>query len=221
MRTALILEDDQTLALTLEQILKNKGLQVFRATSLQEAYYVAKSNSYTLAIIDRVLPDGDGLEFVEELAATNFLTRVLVLTNQSITSQKVLGLSLGADDYLGKPFSYQELSLRIDSLLTKHKIYAPQIIIGDNITLYCNQCLLQIDGHQAKLRLKETQILSCLIKHQGMVVTNQILLDLVWRKQEVIPLPKTISVYVRRIRMKMGEYSFRLKTVRGIGYRLL
>ncbi|MBU0576725.1 response regulator transcription factor, partial [Patescibacteria group bacterium] len=212
--------DDSLLAETLSLALSQKGLKISTAHCLQTALELIKEQEFDLAIVDRVLPDGDGLQLVEELTSSAYQTRILVLTTQSEIIEKNKGLKLGADDYLSKPFNHQELMLRVNNLLAKQKIYSPQVITYKNLTLFPEICKLIINDQHSNLRPKETQILACLIYHRGLVVTDKVLIDFVWGDEGKTPIHRSLAVYIRRLRMALGLESERLKTIRGVGYCL-
>ncbi|MFH1959249.1 MAG: response regulator transcription factor [Patescibacteria group bacterium] len=220
MQLALIVEDDQLLAQTLFVALSRKGLKVVVANCLRDALDLIKQQKFDIAIIDRILPDGDGFQLVDELSSFSYQTRILMLTTRAQIAEKNKGLKLGADDYLGKPFNHQELMLRIDNLLAKQKIYSPQAISCHDMTLFPEVGNLIIGENQVKLRRRESQILACLIYHQGIVVTDQVLTDFVWGSEGKAPVHKSLAVYIRRLRMALGAQSARLKTIRSAGYRL-
>jgi len=220
MQLVLIVEDDNSLAQLLKVSLKKEGLRVVIAQSIKTATELINQHRFDLVILDRLLPDGDGIDLVEELLDINHHTRVLMLTTKTATAQRIRGLKLGVDDYLGKPFSHRELMLRVKNLLAKQKIYLPEVISCGEVVLFPKTCSLVIDGHWSKLRPRESQILACLIYHQGFVVTDEVLLDFVWGYLGNFPSHSSISVYIRRIRMALGSKASQLKTVRGVGYRL-
>ncbi len=220
MQIALIVEDDSSLAQTLKVSLQKEGLRVVIAQNFKIAINLINQYKFDLVILDRLLPDGDGIDLVEELLDINHQTRVLMLTTKSETIHRIKGLKLGVDEYLSKPFSHQELMLRIKNLLAKQKIYLPEVISCGEIVLFPKTCSLIVDGHWNKIRPRESQILACLIYHQGFVVTDEVLLDFVWGHTGNFPSHSSISVYIRRIRMALGLKSSRLETVRGVGYRL-
>ena len=220
MRLVLVVEDDDSLVKILRVSLKKEGLRVVVAQNIKAATRLINQHKFDLVILDRLLPDEDGLDLVEELLDINHHTRVLVLTTRSGTTQRIKGFKLGVDEYLTKPFSHRELMLRVKSLLAKQKIYLPEVISCGDIVLFPKTCSLVIDGCWSKLRPRESQILACLIYHQGFVVTDEVLLDFVWGYTGNFPSHSSISVYIRRIRMALGSKSSQLKTIRGVGYRL-
>jgi DNA-binding response OmpR family regulator len=185
---------------------------------VQEANKLIENNRYTLAVVDRILPDGDGLEIVQLLDLNHYQTKILILSSKNTTQYKIDGLKNGADDYLAKPFLTAELKLRISKLLTKQKIFCYDCVVCDNIILYPDTGTLIIDGVQTQLRKKESEILECLLNHQGTIVTHNILVNHVWSIVKT-PSRKTLSVYIRRLRMRLKSEGQRLQTVKGIGFK--
>jgi two-component system, OmpR family, response regulator len=220
MLKALVVEDDLELAGLIKAALEKKGLKVKVLHCLKPALELIEQETFSLAIVDRVLPDGDGLELVEELMIFNYQTRVLILSTRHGVNDRIKGLKLGADEYLSKPFSHQELMLRIESLLSKQKIYTPEVISCGEIVLFPKTCILVTATKRSKLRPKEAKVLACLIYHQGLTVTDDVLLDFVWGDTGNLPSHESISVYIRRIRMALGSAADKLQTRRGIGYCL-
>lgn len=220
MRLTLIVEDDSLLAQTLKTALQNQGLRVVVARNLRIATNLTGLYKFDLVILDRVLPDGDGLDLAEELLNKNPQTRILMLTTKSAVEQRIEGLELGVDEYLAKPFSHQELILRVRNLLAKQKVSLSAAISCGGIVLFPKTCSLVIDGYWSKIRPRESQILACLIYHQNFVVTDEMLLDFVWGDKENLPSHRSISVYIRRIRVSLTHHAYHLRTVRGVGYCL-
>ena len=165
-------------------------------------------------------PDGDGIEIVEFLKDYSYKTKVLMLSTKCDVENRVEGLENGADDYLSKPFSSNELLLRANSLLYKTKNSPQKFIEIGALKLFYKKGQLEISGQNKKIRKKENELLHCLLVHHGQVVTRQQILDWIWGCSNEIPTRAAVDVYVKRIRATMGEYRKYLTTVRGYGYRL-
>lgn len=219
MSEILILEDDLVLAQTIAQLLDNCGLKTKICRRIASAYEYLKSHQPDIAIIDRVLPDGDGLEIAEYLKETSFKTKVLILSQKAGTISRVEGLSKGADDYLAKPFSSQELKLRIESLDNKTKHHQRQSLVVNSIKIYPNESLIEIDQQPKRLRKKEIQVLQCLITHKDQVVTRGQLESWLWGCKEDVPTRTALDVYIKRVRHHLGKHQEQLTTIRGFGYQ--
>jgi DNA-binding response OmpR family regulator len=218
MQLVLIVEDDGVLSQTLKTSLLKEGLRVMIARNLRIAQILITQHKYSLIILDRVLPDGDGIDLVEKILEINYQARILVLSTKSSVKQRIKGFRLGVDEYLSKPFSYQELRLRVKNLLARQKTDSSEAISCGGIVLFPKTCSLVVDGNWSKIRPRESQILACLIYHKRFVVTDELLLDFVWGYTGRTPSHRSISVYIRRIRMYLGSRSQQLKTIRGVGY---
>jgi len=220
MQLVLIVEDDGILAQALKVSLHKEGLRVMIARNLRIAKILISQHRYSLVILDRILPDGDGIGLVKKILEINYQARILVLSTRSSVSQRIKGFRLGVDEYLSKPFSSQELKLRVKNLLARQKIDLSEAISCNGIMLFPKTCSLVVDGNWSKIRPKESQVLACLIYHQKFVVTDEVLLDFVWGYTGRVPSHRSISVYIRRIRTYLGSKSSQLRTVRGVGYCL-
>lgn len=187
------------------------------ARSLSNAYSRLSKQHYDLLIIDRQLPDGDGLEIVEHLHGSNLDTPILMLTELNAAKERVRGLREGADDYLGKPFSLDELLLRAEKLVKK--IRKTDFSCGQlgRIQLFGESGVVRIGLKKIELRKREFKIFAFLVRHKNMVVTRQMLIENLWPEND-IPTYKTLDVYVRRIRLKLGSDRWAIKTIRGYGY---
>jgi DNA-binding response OmpR family regulator len=174
-----------------------------------------------LAVVDRVLTDGDGLELIEHLNREHYYTRILVLSQLKEPPEKIKGLSSGADDYLSKPFHPAELNLRVKNLLAKEKQMSQRWLVCGKLKLDVDTGRLEINQQiKINLRRKEAEILAVLIKHRNQVVTHAQIAQKVWPGEKFYPSHTTINVYIRRIRLKMAEYKHMIETVRKFGYRL-
>lgn len=220
MSFVLIVEDDKKLAIGLKTAFLKQGLKPILAKNLQIAKNLLEFYQFELAILDRILPDGDGITLIAKITQKNPQAKILMLTTRAATVERVEGLGSGADDYLSKPFSYQELMLRIKNLLTKYKLQQREAISYQGVTLFPQTQSLVIDGKWIKLRPKESEILSCLLYHQELLVTHQILLSFVWGAEGNHPKPRSVSVYIRRLRIALGRKSHLLQSIRGVGYIL-
>lgn len=216
----LLIENDAQLRSSLIRLFDQYHWQTTAVSSLKETWKVLDKHSFEVAVIDRILDDGDGLEIIEYLHELQHPMRLLCLTEKARVMDRLKGLQIGADDYLPKPFSSQELILRIKNLLTKQKMYTRSHLVCDALSLNPETGKLSTPSQDYYLRKRENQILTCLFRHKKSVVTRQMLLDTLWPGATTIPEESTLDVYVRRLRMGLGEYGKVIKTVRGYGYML-
>lgn len=220
MQLALIVEDDLSLAEAIEELLRRQGLSSIIVHRIQRALNLAEERDFSLAVLDRILPDGDGFDLIEPLIAHRVQTRVLVLSKEARTSDRIKGLKLGADDYLAKPFAQKELILKLKKLMAKRKIIKPETMFYKNIVLQPKTGLATVNKQEIQLRPKQAELLACLIQHQGLIVTHNILFDYIWGDQLEQPNDNSLAVYIRRLRVKLGRAGQQIENVRGIGYRL-
>ncbi len=213
----LIVEDDRSLSLLLLHCLASRYL-VHLATNLAQAYQVLDKHKLDLVIIDRVLPDGDGLELIAYLRDNTFVTRSIIMSHKNVLTDRVSGLEEGADDYLGKPFGTAELLLRVKRLMEKEKISRSDMIQTDNLKLDLQSGLVTTDQFTARLRHREMQILAFLMRRRNQVVDRVSIVTGVWGAVTNQPTMASLDVYVRRIRLRLGKYASCVKTYRSYGY---
>lgn len=220
MKNILILEDDRSLQKTLQSTLGS----CYNCTvvgTLEATYAALEHKSFELVIVDRVLPDGDGMEVISYLSEMAYKTRVLALSRKASISDRVIGLEAGADDYLPKPFALAELTLKVKKLLLMDKLIPDQQTKAGGFELLPKKGVLSINGKIIQLRKKESEILHCLMKYKNSIVTREMLITDVWSGSGELPTDTTLDVYIRRIRVLLGEYSTAIATVRGFGYRFI
>jgi DNA-binding response OmpR family regulator len=220
MHSILIIEDDPCLGKSLQKLFSQKNCLTKLCTNIDSSYQYLEQKNPDLVITDRILPDGDGIEIVEYLKDYSYKTKVLMLSQKCSVENRVEGLKNGADDYLSKPFSSQELILRVTSLLQKNKLNSNQSIQIGPIKLFYEKGQIQVDNETHKIRKKESDLLYCLMVHHKQVVTRQQIIDWIWGCTDNIPTRSAIDVYIKRVRDKLGIHKKNLKTIRGYGYQL-
>lgn len=209
----LLIEDDIFLREGLSEMLTKEGYDVTLAENFAKAKEKAQEN-FDLAILDIMLPDGNGLELCQEIRKADNNTPILFLTACDDEIQIVRGLDAGADDYVTKPFRLLELLSRIRALLRRS---GNQILSDKNITVDNNNMTVTKDGITISLTPTEYMILKTLMSNRGVIVTRNILLEKIWDCDESFIDDNTLSVHVSRLREKIG--SEHIATVRGVGYR--
>ena len=217
----LTVEDDVT---TLEYI--QKGFQEQRhtvdtATEGPDCLFLATTQEYDLIVLDRMLPKMDGLKVLSALRATGNQTPVIFLSALSHVDERIKGLKAGSDDYLTKPFSFQELLVRAEILMQRKQHQTQQVT-----ELSIDDLLMDLVGHkvmrgarEVKLQPKEFQLLRYLLEHQDQVVSRTLLFESVW-DYHFDPKTNVIDVHVAKLRKKLEEQgeSQLIHTVRGAGY---
>ena len=222
----LIVEDEVLLADSLKTALEQKGFTVETAYDGETGKEYAELGVYDLLILDVMMPKLNGVEVLERLRAEGVRTPVMMLTAKGETFDKVLGLELGADDYMVKPFDAKEVVARIKAVLRRCQTTTAAaestegVIEFDNLRLDMNSYELRVKGKVVEAPPKELELLNCLASHPNRVYTRDQLLDEVWGF-EYYGDSRTIDVHVKRLREKLAGASdkWELKTVWGVGYK--
>lgn len=222
-RRILIVEDDPETAAWLMKGLGEYGFAVETAKDGPEGLYRATGGAFDAIILDRMLPELDGLSVLRSLRAAGRTVPVLMLTALGSVDERVRGLRAGADDYLVKPFSFEELIARIEALLRR-----PTTEAQEETSLSCGDLTLDLISRTARrgereieLLPREFQMLEYMMRRQGRVVTRTMLLEGVW-EYHFDPKTNVIEVHISRLRRKIdgpGETPL-IQTVRGAGYRI-
>lgn len=213
----LIVENDALLRGVLSQALSDRYSCSF-AQNLKQAYGLIDTKRFDLMLLDRVLDDGDGIELLPYIRECCFSTRVLMISMLDGWSQKVAGLTTGADDYLAKPFALPELTIRLEHLLATQRLTSSDELHASNLSLHLSEGFANAGDQKIPLRRKEAQILACLLTNKNKTVSKHAISKFVWTGADQ-PEPQTLEVYIRRLRLKLGSASSSLVTVRGFGYR--
>jgi len=222
-RSILIVEDDPRVADFLVRGLKAEGFAVQHARTGPQGLELARRGDLALLVLDLMLPGINGLELCQTFRAEGGQTPVLMLTAMSTTEDKVNGLRLGADDYLTKPFDFEELLARIEALLRRGRDLRPRVTTLRVADLVLDRESMRVEraGQPITLTAKELAFLELLMSAPGRVYSRERILANVWGTHED-PLTNIVDVYVRRLRMKIddGHAVQLLQTVRGLGYRI-
>ena len=220
MYTILLVEDDKIVAASIRQVLAKQNFRVEVRETLEKSYTFLREQRPDLAVVDRNLPDGDGVELVEYLEETTSLFPILILSGYSTLHDRITGLEKGADDYLVKPFSTTELRLRIEKLLAKTKQLKLDVLEVGALKLHLENGRVEWHGKVIRIRKREFEILQILARYKNRVVSRKVLIDHLWPDGEV-PTEGTIDVYVRRLRMLLGKAGQNIQTIRGYGYTMV
>lgn len=224
MAKILVVDDEPDAVELVEFNLKNAGFEVVTAADGAAALKKARTSLPDLIVLDVMLPEVDGLEVCKLLrrdAATSGIP-IIMLTAKAAEIDRVLGLELGADDYLTKPFSPRELMLRIKGLLRRRETTetkAERMQFGDLI-LDVPAHNLTVHGKRVELTATEFKLLTILAQRRGRVQSRDQLLKDVWEYDNVIDT-RTVDTHMRRLREKLGKAAKHLDTVRGVGYRFV
>ncbi len=219
----LVIEDEPGLVLALTDRLGSVGYDVDCATDGEAGLERALDNTYDIIILDIMLPRKDGFEVCRDLRKKGVTSAILMLTARDRTSDKVVGLKLGADDYLTKPFESAELLARIEALLRRVPAarQVPDPYRFGDIEVKIRSAIVSRGGKPIKLSAREFTLLKHFIEHRGDVLSRDELLDAVWG-YNFIPSTRTVDVHVAWLRQKLEKDSRNpqfIVTVHGLGYR--
>lgn len=216
----LVVEDDKATQEYIKKGFNEQGFAVDVAETGPDGLFLATTGTYDLIILDRMLPQMDGLALLSGLRAMNNLTPVIILSALSHVDERIKGLQAGGDDYLAKPFSFQELLIRVNNLIHRQK---PQ---QETTELKVDNLLMDLVGHKViragseiKLQPKEFQLLRYLLEHQGQVISRTMLFETVW-EYHFDPKTNVIDVHIAKLRKKLevDDQGQLIHTVRGAGY---
>ena len=215
MKKVLILEDEVSIRSFVVINLKRAGYEVIEAgTGMEALEQLKKHPDVGVAILDIMLPDIDGFEVCRNIRATDKQIGVIMLTARSQEMDKVTGLMTGADDYVTKPFKLLELLSRIRAILRRSN---NTILNSSDITIDISNMTVKCKGQTVFVTPIEFQLLSTLVRNNGVIVTRSVLLENIWDSDGSFIDDNTLSVHISRLREKIGAEH--IKTVRGIGYR--
>lgn len=218
---ALILEDDARIRSLVSRTLTRAGLACDETARISEADELLSLHDYDLLVLDRRLPDGDGLEVCRRARARGFHHSILMLTAIDHAEAEIEGLSEGADDYLGKPFDLEVLAARARALLRRNEARAPRELKSGTLRMDPSKRRVWRGNEELHLTAREFTILELLMAAPGAVVSREDILEHAWGEREE-PMSNTIDVLVGRLRRKLDTSGrgTTIETVRGMGYRL-
>ena len=217
MNRILIAEDEEQIASFVDKGLGAAGYATTVVSDGVSAYQYARTGQFDLLILDLGLPLRDGLTVLRQLRAEHVEVPVVILTARDAIPDRVAGLEGGADDYIPKPFAFDELLARVRLRLRDPGKAEPTRISYGNLTLDLRTRYAHVDGRQIELTAREFALAMVLMRHPGQVLSREQLLDQVWGLN-FDPGSNIVDVYVRNLRRKLG--TTRIETVRGMGYRL-
>ncbi len=217
----LIIEDDHKIAAALKRGLQQENFAVDIEYDGTSGYGAASTLDYDLLVLDRMLPEMSGEEICQKLRKENIHTPIIMLTAKGEISDRVSGLNAGADDYLVKPFSFEELLARIHALLRRPKNTITDELKVGNLTLNTLSFFVSRDDSPIQLTSKEFALLEYLMRNQGQILSKENIIEHVWNFDADI-LPNNVEVYMGYLRNKIdkGHKQKLLHTIRGFGYKV-
>ncbi len=214
----LLVEDNPLTAKGLKYLLEKEQYTVIEVPDLSIARAELAEHNFDLALLDVSLPDGEGFSLAHEIKTQNPSLPVIFLTARDDEDDIVQGLELGADDYIVKPFRNRELLLRIQNSLRRGQSHTHQLICGP-LTFDLKLGTAKNGNLDLKLTALESKLLRCFMEHPGQILTRERLLDEIWDVSGSSVNDNTLSVYLRRLRKKLGEATY-IETFKNLGYRL-
>ena len=240
MATILVVEDDVALCDLLRSHLEAEGYTVFQVFDGQSALIAVEQHHPDLIILDWMLPGLDGLAVCRRLRQ-KYLTPIVMLTARTEEVDQVLGLEVGADDYISKPFSIRQVLAKVRAILRRIELDSQLLastatpavetslelppgtsppLVRDSLHIYLNERSAQLDGQEIDLTPKEFDLLLLLASHPGWVFKREVLLQQIWG-DNYDGFDRTIDNHVTRLRKKLGPMGEKIDTVWGVGYRFL
>lgn len=219
----LVIEDEHRIANTIKKGLEQETYAVDVAYTGPDGYDLASTEDYDCMILDLMLPEMDGLTICKELRKNKIHTPILMLTAKGQIQDKVQGLDAGADDYLTKPFSFEELLARIRALIRRPKTTLNERLTVQDLHLDTKEYKVERAGKHIQLSSKEFSLLEYLMRNANSILTKDQIIGHVWDYDADI-LPNTVEVYIRNLRNKI-DLPFKnkkplIQTVRGFGYKI-
>ena len=215
----LIVEDTSELAYSLKSFFRLEKNQVEIAVDLEEAKHFVSVSHFDMILLDIMLPDGDGRDFLRALRNSNNNVPVIVMTARSEISDRIDLLDIGADDYIVKPFDFAEVEARCRAVLRRHRGQDQLALSFGGVTLFPLMAELEKDGVRVSLRNRELRLLEIFFNSPDIIFSKEQLTDRLFSISEEIS-ENAIEVYVGRARKKLIGSNTEIETVRGMGYRL-
>ncbi len=216
----LVVEDEPKLNKGLVQGLKARGYAVDFAFDGEEGERMARVNEYDFLILDVMMPKRNGLEVCRNLRAAGMQMPILFLTAKDAVEDRIEGLDIGGDDYLVKPFAFEELLARIRTLLRRKPLTAGDVLVLDGLQVDTRSQKVTVDGKEIKLTLREYGLLEHLLRNKNAVTTREDILTHVWDRF-FDSFSNIIDVHLKNLRKKLPTaYAKRIKTIWGKGYRI-
>jgi len=219
----LLVEDETRIADFIVRGLKSLGWAVQHAPDGASAETALKEGGFDLVILDLMLPDMSGQDICRKMRARKNLTPVLMLSALDATNERIDGLNIGADDYMTKPFDFDELTARIEALHRRATVAQPEgadanVLRNGAIAIDMQAMNVDVDGDRIEMTAKERDVLTYFLRNPDRVIPRERILNAVWGANED-PLTNVIDVYIARLRRKLGGEGARIVTLRGSGYR--
>ena len=220
----LYVEDDETLSFVTKDNLELNGYQITHVPDGNQALQIIPEHHFDLYILDVMLPGIDGYEIAKQIRQTDHQTPILFLTAKSLKEDRLQGLRIGADDYIVKPFSIEELTLKIEVFLKRRKIHGNanflEGAVGKYTFNYPNQTLCIAGQEPKKLTKREAELLKFLLDRKNQVIERGLILKQIWGKDDYF-LGRSLDVFVSRLRKYLNsDQQVKIENIHGVGFRL-
>lgn len=215
-----LLEDDEAIGIGLKYSLENEGYTVTISKCLQDAMGIIQNENFSLYILDLTLPDGSGYDVCKKIKSIGDFP-VIFLTAYDDEVNVVMGLELGADDYISKPFRVKELIARIKSVLRRYNRESKGIIKINDVLINTNKATVYKNDNEVILTAMEYKLLLILLNNRGNILSRNKLLEYIWDVEGDFVNDNTLTVYIKRLRDKIEDNPSEpkvIKTIRGLGY---
>lgn len=216
----LIVDDNQEILLGLTKLLKDAGLHTDTASTLHEAGEKISEQNYDLIILDWLLPDGSGVDFLRAQRTERLSTPVMMLSSKSDAVEKAEALDAGADDYMHKPFSHVELIARIRALLRREATQKKAKIEIGNLSVDFTTRSVLVEGEEIKLSKKEFELLELLLLNTNITLTRYQIEEHLNRDFNALKTSNIVDAHIKNLRKKLGAASGLIETVRGVGFTI-
>jgi two-component system, OmpR family, response regulator VicR len=219
----LYVEDDESLSFVTRDNLELAGYRITYCENGKQAMEVIKQNDFDLCILDVMLPDVDGFTIAEELRKFNTQVPILFLTAKSMKEDRIRGLKLGADDYITKPFSIEELILKIEIFLRRSKVSSPSVptyLTVGNYLLDHKNLTLKFEDQAKNLTQKEADLLKMLIENKNEVIKRSLILETLWGEDDYF-LGRSLDVFISRLRKYLSQDTrIKIENIHSVGFKM-
>ncbi len=218
-------EDDETLAFLTKDNLEQQSYEVSHFPNGEVAWNAFKDGNYDICVLDVMLPEMDGYTLAKNIRSMNDSIPIIFLTAKTMKEDKITGLSLGGDDYLTKPFSIEELTLKVDIFLRRKNVVTPSdsniYKISSEIKLDSKNLVLQRPSGDKDLTQKEADLLKMFAENKGTTLKRSIILEKIWGTDDYF-LGRSLDVFISRLRKYLSEdESIKIDNIHGVGFRLV
>jgi len=218
-----VLEDEKDILELIALHLDKEGYRVYKFSRAEELFKALEKERFDLLVLDLILPDMDGINVCKQVKSHLAPSLpVIMVTAKSELTDKVIGLEMGADDYITKPFAPKELVARVRAVLRRYKTITSGedvLKIGNSVVIDLTRHSVYVDNKKIDLTFSEFGILKILASKKGWVFSREKIINLLWEGEKVV-IERTVDVHIKNLREKLGKAGKYIKNVRGVGYKI-